>query len=242
MLRIGALPCSSVLCPDPCSSLLTSSSQFNSPPVSSPLFTQWSDSAKLEDSQDRFVVDMVLDKTGNKGTGKMTCKEACETGVPAPSIAEALFARFVAADYDARQETAEAFAQAEASLADKEAAGGSAAASLDSDFPRVNREQVLSDLERALYAAKICSYAQGLNIIRTAAQDHGWEVDLGECARIWTGGCIVSCVCCLLSRVRGVGVGGGVGVRDNGGGGAEMDAETKRMVTESQTIRQSPTR
>ena len=59
-------------------------------------------------------------------------------------------------------------------------------------FPNLNRAQFMADLENALYAAKICSYAQGLNIIRTAAKDHGWEVDLGECARIWTGGCIVS--------------------------------------------------
>ena len=60
-----------------------------------------------------------------------------------------------------------------------------------SALPKVDKAQLISDVRQALYAAKICSYAQGMNLIREAAKQLGWNVDLGECARIWKGGCII---------------------------------------------------
>jgi len=59
------------------------------------------------------------------------------------------------------------------------------------DMPDVDKSQLIDDVRQALYAAKICSYAQGLNLIRAAAKDKSWTVDLGSCARIWRGGCII---------------------------------------------------
>ena len=59
------------------------------------------------------------------------------------------------------------------------------------DMPEVDRSQLIDDVRQALYAAKICSYAQGLNLIRAAAKSNKWTVNLGECARIWRGGCII---------------------------------------------------
>ena len=55
----------------------------------------------------------------------------------------------------------------------------------------IEKEKVIHDLGAALYAAKICSYAQGLSLIRAASDEHKWNVDLSECARLWTGGCII---------------------------------------------------
>jgi len=134
---------------------------------------KWSDGTELPGNENKYVVDMILDKTGNKGTGKMTVKESADEAVAAPTIAEALYARFVAADYDDRQEIAK-------KLKTKAV-----------DFPKIKPEAFEEDLKNALYCSKVMSYAQGLNLIRQAAKDYDWEVDLGETARIWTAGCII---------------------------------------------------
>lgn len=74
------------------------------------------------------------------------------------------------------------------------------------DMPEVDRSQLIDDVRQALYAAKICSYAQGLNLIRAAAKSNEWTINLGECARIWRGGCIIRakfldrCVACCGPR------------------------------------------
>ena len=57
--------------------------------------------------------------------------------------------------------------------------------------PQVDREQLLKDVRDALYAAKICSYAQGMMLIQAASKTYEWDIDLGTCARIWKGGCII---------------------------------------------------
>ena len=59
------------------------------------------------------------------------------------------------------------------------------------EVPQVDRDQLLQDVEDALYASKICSYAQGMNLIKQASKENGWNVNLGDCARIWRGGCII---------------------------------------------------
>ena len=60
-----------------------------------------------------------------------------------------------------------------------------------SAMPEVKREQLVADIRNALYCSKICSYAQGMNLIKEASQVNGWGVDLGEAARIWKAGCII---------------------------------------------------
>jgi 6-phosphogluconate dehydrogenase len=127
---------------------------------------------KEEDGSGRYVVDAILDKTGMKGTGKMTIQEAAERSIAAPTMAAALDARFLSGLKEERVEAAKVL-------------------SGPADLPKVDRAQLIDDVRQALYAAKICSYAQGMNLIREAAKQLKWTIDLGECARIWKGGCII---------------------------------------------------
>lgn len=119
-----------------------------------------------------FLLDKILDKTGMKGTGRWTIQEAAERSTPAPVMAAALDARYLSGRKDERV----------------------AASSIlrgPSELPNVERSQIIDDCKHALYAAKICSYAQGMCLIKAASVEHKWNVDLGECARIWKGGCII---------------------------------------------------
>ena len=122
--------------------------------------------------ESRYLVDMILDCTGNKGTGKMTIKEGAEQGIACPTMASALDSRFISFCKDDRVEMS------------KKLTG-------PGEVPQVDRDQLLQDVEDALYASKICSYAQGMNLIKAASKANGWDVNLGDCARIWRGGCII---------------------------------------------------
>jgi 6-phosphogluconate dehydrogenase len=119
------------------------------------------------------LVELVLDRAGQKGTGRWTVQAALDQGVAIPTIAAALDAR-VLSSAKALRETAEAHFGA--------AAPGR--------FPGESKRWITA-LERALYAAKVCSYAQGLALIRSASDRFGWGVSLAEMARIWMGGCII---------------------------------------------------
>jgi 6-phosphogluconate dehydrogenase len=129
--------------------------------------------AKLHKSPDptKSLVDLVLDKTGNKGTGKMTMKEAADTSIAVGTMSAALDARFIAYDKDARVKMAELFPGLK--------------------LPTIDKNQLVADVRAALYASKIMSYAQGMNLIKAASTERNWGVNLGECARIWQGGCII---------------------------------------------------
>jgi 6-phosphogluconate dehydrogenase len=133
------------------------------------------------DDKSAHLVDKVLDKTGMKGTGKWTVQEAAERSVPAGTISAALEARYLSGLKEERLE------------AEKMLTG-------PTDLPSVDREQLVEDVRRALYAAKVCAYAQGMNIIREAARQNKWSVNLGECARIWKGGCIIRAK--FLDRIK----------------------------------------
>ncbi|GMH49180.1 hypothetical protein TrVE_jg11127 [Triparma verrucosa] len=119
-----------------------------------------------------YVIDKIKDCTGMKGTGMWTVKEAAEQAVPAPTIAAALDARFLSGRKEEREVAATILKG-------------------PTEVPSVSHEQILEDLQAALYAAKICSYAQGLCLIKAASDAEGWNVDLSECCRIWRGGCII---------------------------------------------------
>lgn len=126
---------------------------------------------KDDESGEGYVLDYVLDKTGSKGTGKWTVLEGAEQGIAIPTIAASLDARIMSSRKEER-------AEASGVLHGPDIAG-------------VDKAQVLADLEAALYSAKICSYAQGLSLIKAASDENVWDVDLAECARLWTGGCII---------------------------------------------------
>lgn len=128
------------------------------------------------------VVDYILDKTGMKGTGRWTVQEAAEQSVAAPVIAASLDSRYLSGRKEERVKASKLLqGPAEESI------------------PRVDREQILSDLQSALYCAKVASYAQGLAIIQAASEKYNWNVDLALCASMWRGGCIIRAA--LLSKI-----------------------------------------
>jgi len=129
-------------------------------------------SKKDDLTDDGYVVDKILDKTGMKGTGRWTVQEAAEQSVAAPSISAALESRYMSG----RKEEREA--------ASKVLQG-------PTDLPPVDKDQLVADLKKALYAAKVASYAQGLGIIKAASKKNDWNVDLSLCSRMWRGGCII---------------------------------------------------
>jgi 6-phosphogluconate dehydrogenase len=117
-------------------------------------------------------VDMVLDVAGQKGTGKWTATNALDMGIPAPTIAEAVFARCVSAIKDERV------------AASKILKG-------PSKKYRGSRAALIAAIRDALYCSKICSYAQGFQLMRAAQVDYKWKLNFGEIAKIWRGGCII---------------------------------------------------
>jgi 6-phosphogluconate dehydrogenase len=119
------------------------------------------------------LVDLVLDTAGQKGTGKWASEIALELGVPIPTIDAAVNTRNLSAH---KQERVEASKQIAAPAAEKFAG---------------DRREFIAAIRDALYAAKICSYAQGMNLIRAGSENYKWGIDLGETARIWKGGCII---------------------------------------------------
>ena len=118
------------------------------------------------------LVESILDRAGQKGTGKWTSQSALDLGVAAPTIAEAVFARCISAVKDERVKAATILR------------GPSGTFTGDG-------MQFVDAIHDALYASKICSYAQGFGLMKAAAAEYGWELNYGEIASIWRGGCII---------------------------------------------------
>ena len=117
-------------------------------------------------------VDIVVDAAGSKGTGVWTVQTALDQGVPVSGIAEAVFARSLSSQTEQRQGKPDLPANSQKwNVADKQA--------------------FVESVRRALYASKIVAYSQGFDAIRAGAKEFGWEINLGEVARIWRGGCII---------------------------------------------------
>src|SRR3954469_15151512 len=119
------------------------------------------------------LVDLVLDKAGQKGTGKWTSSVALDLGIPIPTINAAVDARNTSARKDERVEASKQI-------------GGPTGSKYAGD-----RGELIQAVRDALYASKICSYAQGMNLIRAGSENWNWGINLGETARIWKGGCII---------------------------------------------------
>ena len=129
--------------------------------------------AKTDPETGAPMVDVILDKAGQKGTGKWTGKSSLDLGVATPVITEAVYARCLSAIKDERVR------------ASKILKGPS-----DVRFTG-DREEFIESVRRALYASKICSYAQGFALMRAAAAEFDWELDYGRIAMIFMGGCII---------------------------------------------------
>jgi 6-phosphogluconate dehydrogenase len=127
-------------------------------------------------------LDTILDVAGQKGTGKWTVTNALDAGQPLTLISEAVFARFLSSLKDERVEAARLYAGAK-----------------PAGVLRDDRQGFLADLEKALFAAKIASYAQGFELMRAGAGQNGWTLNYGEIALIWRAGCIIRST--LLGRI-----------------------------------------
>ena len=119
------------------------------------------------------LIDQVLDKAGQKGTGRWTAMTALEHGVPIPSIAAAIDARTLSSRKQEREQLSTVLK-------------GPAGRKLE-----IDRETFVLEVHDALYAAKIIAYAQGMDLIRRVSEENGWGISLRETARIWKGGCII---------------------------------------------------
>jgi 6-phosphogluconate dehydrogenase len=135
-----------------------------------------------DDKTGAFLVDMILDKAGQKGTGKWTGQLALDLGVPTTLITEAVFARTLSALKDKRVK------------ASKMLLGPEQQGEIENFRITAHRNEFIEQVRQALYAAKICSYAQGFFQLQAAAKEYGWELDYGGIAMLWRGGCIIRAV------------------------------------------------
>src|SRR5713101_4642625 len=150
------------------------------------VFARWNkgrlDSYLIEITRDIFgyrdpesgrpLVDLILDAAGQKGTGKWMVGSALDLTIPLTLITEAVFARCLSAQKEERVAAAKVLHGPETKLAG-------------------DREAFISDVEMALYASKIISYAQGFALLRAMAKESGWKINNGAVALMWRGGCII---------------------------------------------------
>jgi 6-phosphogluconate dehydrogenase len=152
----------------------------------SEIFARWNDTdlssylieitakvlAKVDDDSGQPLVDVILDAAGQKGTGKWTTQSALDLGAAVPTITAAVDARIVSSSKDERIK------------ASKVLRGPSTSFAGDPD-------KFVDNVRDALHASKIASYAQGMALLRTASDEHGWDIDLAGVAKIWREGCII---------------------------------------------------
>lgn len=151
------------------------------------IFSDWNsgelDSYLIEITRDIFtkydpetgkpMVDVILDSAGQKGTGKWTSQSALDLGVPLSIITESVFSRFISAMKDER-------------VAASKTLRGPSVQAYEGD-----RAEFIEAVRKALYASKICSYAQGFAQMRAASEEYNWNLDYGSIAMIFRGGCII---------------------------------------------------
>jgi 6-phosphogluconate dehydrogenase len=148
--------------------------QWNEGPLQSFLVELSAQVCRVMDPETgRPLVDVVLDKAGQKGTGRWTAQVGLELGVAIPTIAAATDARVLS------------------SLKDERVRAGGVLEGPESAIPDADRAAVIRDLHDALFASRVCTYAQGMALIAAASREYAWGIDLAEICRIWTGGCII---------------------------------------------------
>ncbi|ARC59438.1 6-phosphogluconate dehydrogenase, NADP(+)-dependent, decarboxylating [Bacillus licheniformis] len=128
---------------------------------------------KKDEETGKPLVDVILDKAGQKGTGKWTSQSALDLGVPLPIITESVFARFISSMKEERVKASKLLAGPEAKPAAE------------------NKEELIEAVRKALFMSKICSYAQGFAQMKAASEEYGWDLKYGDIAMIFRGGCII---------------------------------------------------
>jgi 6-phosphogluconate dehydrogenase len=137
---------------------------------------------KKDDFSQAPLVEMILDKAGQKGTGRWSTEAALELGIPIPTITEAVFARSLAA------------------LKEERVAAGKVVAGPSSQPETASRDAFVENVRQALLGATIVTYAQGLAVIEAASETRNWSIDLADVATIWRAGCVIRAR--LLDEVR----------------------------------------
>jgi 6-phosphogluconate dehydrogenase len=138
----------------------------------------------MDDQADGYLVDKILDVAGAKGTGKWMSQLALDLGVPSTLVTAAVYARSLSAVKDARVRASTVLAGPAGTL----------------ELGDEDREDWIEAVRQALYASKICSYAQGFVQLQAAAAEHDWPLNYGECALLWRGGCIIRAQ--FLDRIK----------------------------------------
>ena len=165
------------------------------PPTMHDIFARWNrgmlDSYLVEITRDilgfndpdtgKPMIDLILDTAGQKGTGKWTVISACDLGVPLTLISEAVFARTLSAQKEERVAASKVLKSRARSFTG-------------------NRQDMIDDLERALFASKIISYAQGFSLMKAMGEESNWEINTGGVALMWRGGCIIRSA--FLSKIK----------------------------------------
>ena len=155
--------------------------EWNEGPLDSYLIEITRDILAFKDEDGQPLVDKILDTAGQKGTGKWTAVSALEHGVPLTLIGEAVFSRCLSAIKEERV---------------------AASKLINGPKPEFkgDKKQFIKDIESALFASKIVSYAQGYALMAAAAKEYGWNLNYGGIALMWRGGCIIRSV--FLGRIK----------------------------------------
>ncbi|HAE60265.1 MAG TPA: phosphogluconate dehydrogenase (NADP(+)-dependent, decarboxylating) [Anaerolineae bacterium] len=128
--------------------------------------------AKNDPETGAAVVDLILDEAAQKGTGKWTSQNALDLGAPIPTINAAVESRIISAYKEERVAASQVLTGPEPRIAG-------------------DPQAIISAVRDALFAAKICSYAQGFGLLRMASKEYDYNLNYGEIAKIWRGGCII---------------------------------------------------
>lgn len=161
------------------------------------MFTAWNESEELhgflpeitgkifgKKEGDAYVIDLIKDVAEQKGTGKWTTTAALELGVAIPTINAAVDARILSGSVEERQE------------------GKAFPVQVDSTEPVPRAMKFRSSTRSSMELSAICAYGQGFTLMQKASEEYGWNLNLGEVARIWRGGCIIRSS--LLRRLQGL--------------------------------------
>jgi 6-phosphogluconate dehydrogenase len=149
-------------------------------------------SAKDDQGGDGYLVDKILDVAGAKGTGKWMSQLALDLGVPSTLVTAAVYARGISAMKEARVRASK--------VLDGPKPGDNASFAKPVDALVSDKKAFVDAVRQALYASKICSYAQGFVQLQEASKEHAWGLNYGDCALLWRGGCIIRAQ--FLDRIK----------------------------------------
>ncbi len=134
-----------------------------------------------DDETGQGLVDLILDAAGAKGTGKWMSQHALDLGIPSTLVTEAVYARSLSALKDARVRASKILTGPNGTY-------------------QGDRKEFIEQVRQALYASKICSYAQGFVQMRAASAEFKWDLNFGNISLLWRGGCIIRAV--FLERIK----------------------------------------